>query len=212
MNCSRWQRLVALSVSGDVHADQARKLDTHLEDCASCRKLEQQLQGDLDDVRALDAAGAEEMTLGSVRGAVMAQIDAKRLTAWVFGLPGPATVAATLVVAGLLAVLLPWGGDRGDVRLVESELPEVPPAVEADQSTVEQPGPEPEEESEPFVRELPAAEPVVHVPPTAGAESIQPPAPLRMVAAEPMTIKILTDDPDVVIYWIVEAKGEEENA
>jgi hypothetical protein len=29
---------------------------------------------------------------------------------------------------------------------------------------------------------------------------------------EPMTMKILTDDPDVVIYWIVDSKGEEENA
>lgn len=29
---------------------------------------------------------------------------------------------------------------------------------------------------------------------------------------EPMTVKILTDDPDVVIYWIVDPKGDKENA
>jgi len=29
---------------------------------------------------------------------------------------------------------------------------------------------------------------------------------------EPMTVKILTNDPNVVIYWIVDPKGEKENA
>ena len=37
-------------------------------------------------------------------------------------------------------------------------------------------------------------------------------APAVLASAEPMTIKILTDDPEVVIYWIVDPKGDKENA
>ena len=34
------------------------------------------------------------------------------------------------------------------------------------------------------------------------------PAPRAVAKAAPLTIKMLTDDPDIVIYWIVEPKGD----
>ena len=35
-----------------------------------------------------------------------------------------------------------------------------------------------------------------------------PPATAEPPADEPLTVKLITDDPDVVIYWIIDAKGD----
>lgn len=207
MNCSRWQRLVALSVSGDLEAREAQRLDAHLDDCASCRELLDQLMGDRVSLRTADAEAGGMAELGSIRGEVMARIDERPAT-WLPGRPALMAAVAAVVVVGALAVLMPWGGDPGEVRLVENELPDAAPVAEADPSASERPEPEPEVAPGPTVQEPAEAEPVVPVPPAEARETVQSTAPLRMAAAEPMTMKILTDDPEVVIYWIVEVKGD----
>jgi len=40
------------------------------------------------------------------------------------------------------------------------------------------------------------------------AAKARPPQPVERAAAPPMVVKLLTDDPDVVIYWITDTKGE----
>ena len=83
-------------------------------------------------------------------------------------------------------------------------MPVPAPANEAVRPEVERPAPVQEEALSPPVSEPPVAEPVVRV---ARAEAANSTPLLRPAAAEPMTMKILTDDPEVVIYWIVEGKG-----
>jgi hypothetical protein len=46
-----------------------------------------------------------------------------------------------------------------------------------------------------------------HRQPAAKPRLTQPPPPVQQ-AAEPLVVKLLTDDPDVVIYWITGTKGE----
>ena len=40
------------------------------------------------------------------------------------------------------------------------------------------------------------------------AQRHRPPASHTVAKAPPITVKLLTDDPDIVIYWIIEPKGD----
>jgi hypothetical protein len=210
MICSRWRKLVALSAGGDLGADETQRLGDHLEGCAACRELDEQLRRDLDELRAADVAAVGASDLGSVRGEVMARIDEKKPSSWLPARPGPAATAAAVAVAGTLAVVLRWGGGPGDVQLTRGEPFDLHPTPQIDRPAVEPPLPTAEDVSEIRVVEATVAEPAVEAFPVESPKSADSTELLRTAAAEPMTMKILTDDPDVVIYWIVEAKGEED--
>jgi hypothetical protein len=206
MNCSRWRRLAALAAGEDLNPAQEAGLTAHLEACASCRKLHRELRRDLDHLRALDAAGIGTGEPASVRGAVMTRIEKRRPA---FGMPVPSHLAAAVAVVllvGTLGVLRWRGGDSGGTR--RPEIAETTSAAEVVPSALAPPDPVPETAPGTSVPEVTTAGRITREPRSPRSKSPDPLTPQRVAAAEPMTMKILTDDPEVVIYWIVEAKGE----
>jgi anti-sigma factor RsiW len=205
MSCSRWHRLVALYVGEDLDRARTERVRQHLAGCPSCRDLEHDLRWDLQNLRDLDSAATADLELGSVRGPVMAEIETRRTRGLVFSQPRLLTAVAAAVVVIALALLFRQIGMRDVPRTVSRETPSPAPGLVA--------APEPRE------RSLPQSPPVVlrPTPNTSDtrlvrAESPQPgqtASSRQPVPAEPMTIKILTDDPEVVIYWIVDPKGVE---
>jgi hypothetical protein len=207
MSGTRWNRLVALYVGDDLDRRRAEKVERHLTTCASCRSLEQELRSDILNLRELDSAAAGSPGLGSVRSAVMAKIENRRPSFSALTMPRFLAACATAVAVITLALLFRQGRGRDAHHIADGEAAIQAPVVAAEPEPRVPSPPQPppaiacETENSAGVPFAPAAQ----SPPRLASSSPQ------SVPVEPMTIKILTDDPEVVIYWIVDPKGDKEN-
>ena len=216
MSCSRWHGLIALEIGGDLEQRRSRLLRDHLESCVACRGLAQELRSQREDLLRLDHEAADGVTLGSVRHAVLADLAERRRPFFplLAGRPRLAFAGAAVVILVAVALIVRQGGAPSQPRVAEHKIPTPVPAPNTASISV----PSPDE----------IAVPPPELPPPAPPETIERtplqlarrdlptrrsdnPPPLS-VRTEPMTVKILTGDPDVVIYWIVDPKGDKENA
>ncbi len=216
MSCSRWHRLIALEIGGDLGPRRSRKLGVHLSGCAACRGLAGELRAQREDLLRLDREAVGSVTLGSVRHAVLANLADRRQRFLEVPAGGRRLALAGAVMAALLVVAVVLHQDGAPPQSIVAER-KVPPAVPA-AATGPIPALNTAESIEPSPEVAPQTPPEsVQIESTRLASADLPTArrePLALASAsvEPMTVKILTDDPEVVIYWIVDPKGDKENA
>ena len=173
MNCARWKIDIALYAGSDLPANRLGGAIAHLEACAECRAL-------LDDLRAgqtllseLEDEAIEDAMAANVRRRVLARLPVVQAgTAhgyWAWAL------AAAVLLAAILT--LPWRMEKqAPLARVENAPPKVaeaPPAVAKAQR--------------PVARRHHRAKP-------------QP--------SEPLLVQLVTDDPNIVIYWLVDPKPQ----
>ena len=188
MNCSDWEERIALHAGGDLPPAEAMEVERHLRECAGCQVLASGLKQSLALLKEAHDEPLAAAHFSAMRARVVAELEQKRRRgalrarrwAWSFGLA--AAVAALLV----MLVLRPG-------RTPEHRAPVVavnhPPVV--------------------AVRE-----PVVPPPPHRGVARrvarrvVQPSVP-ETPDSEPLIVKLQTDDPNVVIYWIADRKRGE---
>jgi hypothetical protein len=207
MNCARWQRLVALYVGDDLDRSRSARVKQHLSACPSCRDLEQDLRRDLQTLGDLDAAATATLDLGSVRGAVLEKIENRRKRSPMLLQPRLLAALAMVVVVIALALVFRQSRGAGALRTVSRGIPSPAPGQAAVPKPRETSPPQPTPE---FARPIPnTANTLLVRAETSPSDSSAPFPP--SVPVEPMTIKILTDDPEVVIYWIVDPKGDEKH-
>jgi anti-sigma factor RsiW len=173
VNCSQWERQLALLVEGDIGEREAREVEVHLAACSACREFVAELRESQAALRELGGEEVDGVALAAVRHRVLAQVES-RTSAWRFVRRWWHAVPVGVAAAVMMAVVL-W-----------PRVPEVepPPAL----AVWTPPAPE-------VVRS--AAPPVMRRVPEIKAA----------VAAEPLLVKFFTDDPDVVIYWIIDQNG-----
>ena len=216
MSCSRWHRLIALEVGGDLDPRRSRKLGLHLSSCAECRELAEELRSQREMLTRLDRGAVGSVALGSVRHAVLANLAERRRP--IFELPvGGQRIAIGVAAAAILIVTsIVLRSGRAPTQPIVAER-KIPAAVL-----------QPTTESIPSPTTDVLVEPPRAISPQAPVESLEseqlqlassdvptrrheePQSPSAPI--EPMTVKILTDDPEVVIYWIVDPKGDKEHA
>jgi len=182
MNCADLEERIALLAGGELPESERPTVDRHLEACEKCRAL----AAELGEVRGLLGELAREAppeeTLAEVRSQVRRRV-ARPTRRWPWA--AVAAAATVLIVAGV-----EWQ-ERQEIvppPPLVARAPEAPPVFKA-----------------PLVSERASAPaPVrVAVPVPIVAES-RPSAPER---SEPLVVKFLTDDPDIVIYWIADEIG-----
>ena len=172
MNCSRWERQLALLVESDLGGREAREVEEHLAACSGCREFVEELRHSQAALRELGGEEVDGVALAVVRQRVLAEAESQK-PVWVFGLRWWHAMPVGVAAAVMAVVLWPR------VPAVEP-----PPAV----AIWAPPAPE-------LVHSAP-------LPATRRAPEIKP-----AVAAEPLLVKFFTDDPDVVIYWIIDQNG-----
>ena len=180
MNCRDWEDRIALYAGGDLAAAEAQAVERHVAACAGCQSLLGGLRGSLETLRQAHGEPVDAAHYAAVRARVMGQLERGLDTRW-----RHAWVYAMVVAAVALTVAV-W--PRPPERLL-APMPPAPVAPVAQVQVQVQP-----------------AEPVAH------------PAPHRMrprklamkspESAEPLVVKLYTNDPNVVIYWITGSKGE----
>jgi anti-sigma factor RsiW len=195
MNCRNWEERIALYAGGDLREPETAEVDRHLADCEGCRDFAAGLKESLQLMRNVHEEPVAEAHFAAVRARVMGELEGRRLpwwrSAWVYGFS-----AAALALL-LIVTLVPRRPVERPIRAAtvsgrwpatERELPAIRPDV------------------------APSPAPLHRVHP-AHAVRHRRPLPILPVSAPPdlgppAVVKMLTDDPDVVIYWITDNSGE----
>lgn len=235
------ERELALWAGGDLPAAEAERLEEHLAACPECRALADGLRESQAALAALAGEPIDPEALARVRSGVLRRLEERRprpaLTPWLLaaaaalavaalalGLwlqgsrpPEPVEVAARPEGASPSPAEGPEGTrpvpeDRGvdsargraDER-VAAAAPEssLDPAVPA-------PGrPQETEESRRASRESAVPEPPPSLDPPVQRAAV---APAQESPTESMVIQVVSDDPDIVFYWLVEPQETEDEA
>ena len=198
MSCHEFEGLIALYVEGDLDGTDQRRVESHLHGCLDCQSLADELRESQAAFKSMRQDVPDESALSSVRARVLADVadmESGSLFERLFwgGFRQRATLAGTVLLVG--GALL-WLSSRQDVPADFVADPVV---------VVRVPAPEPESVV------APAPPPPAPLPkPEVRTQRRQRPRQV-VVSPEPqpqVTIKLLTDDPNVIIYWLGEEKGD----
>jgi len=175
MHCLDWEERVALHVGGDLPAAEAAPVEQHLAGCADCQVFWSGMKESLELIQGAHAEVLPQASYTAVRARVLAELDGRR--AW---WRGGWFYGAAAVALALLVVLAVWPGLR--VKPLPRMAVAGPPA------------------------------PVVVTPVAARREAATnrgrrkrtPRQPQQLEPRRPLLVRLVTNDPNVVIYWIAE--------
>jgi anti-sigma factor RsiW len=221
--------MIALEAGGDLPDARRRRLERHLPDCADCRSLLEELKESRQVTNSLAEQEIAVEILAKVRARVLHQIDSEtqalEQTTWLRSLTNPQArwAVATVVLALAVAIWIWLGvpgfrGEQGRPTVEAQATPAIHQALPSPRSTGAQVAEEektviaasqdPEVEhaaSDRSVSTMPEhstfPEKVTVVKSLSVIDEARPDQPVA-----PMIIKLVSDQEDVVIYWLV---GEE---
>jgi hypothetical protein len=180
MNCTDWEERIALYTGGDLGPNQAAEVERHLGDCPGCQLFASGLKESLGLLQGIHQEPIAPAHFAAVRARVMAELEGARLPWW--------RQAWVYGLAAAMAALF----------LMLALYPRAP--VHPKQIAVQVPVPVP-------AVEVPVPAPVVRKVRRVQRPKARPRT-VRANAGPPIVVKVLTDDPDVVIYWITDKSGE----
>jgi len=185
MNCRDWEERIALYVGGDATPAEAAEVERHVGECAGCQVFASGMKQSMELLHGAHEEPLDAAHYAAVRARVITEIERGRAPwwrrAWVYGL-----VASAVVVLVLVSVRPAPRRPREVARVTTPPAPALAPvaspAPSANQGVGSGPG------GPPHIR--------AHRRPN------------RRQPAETVLVKLETDNPDVVIYWIAERKGD----
>ena len=179
MRCPKFELLIALYVENDLAQAEARALESHLAECDGCREFAAQMRESQAVLKALRTEFVDDAVLLQVRTEVLsAASHRQRVVAW----PRYA-IAAGLVLtllAGWMWQMRPMARLESRPIVANVSTPPLPVTVPAPQARTRT--------RLPRVRR-------------------DRPQPAPVFKSEPLVVKMITDDPQVVIYWLVDQNG-----
>ena len=156
-----------------------REVDRHLAECSACRELLEDLQASQAALKELSAV--DVALLSAVRSGVLAKIESRRLAAWPW-------VAAFAVAAALIVAVLTV--PRQPALITKAPVSSIGGA-------------------DPLVRGRPPGRPSVIAEAAPKSKRSRPGGRLRTRGSAPLlVVKMLTDDPNIVIIWLVDQPGD----
>jgi anti-sigma factor RsiW len=175
MICRDWEERIALHAGGDLPRAEAAALDAHLAACEGCRAGAGLYGSQLELLQEAHGEPIDAAHYAAVRARVLAELRGARRPVWRW-----IWVGGALAVAA--AFTLPW--PRAVHAPERTEMAVIRPAA----PRIEEPGP---------------AAPA-HVTLPRRARKAPPVSEVQKQPSEPLLVKLLTDDPNVVIYWIAD--------
>jgi hypothetical protein len=198
MTCATFEPLLALFAGGELPLDDQKKVEAHLASCAGCRAFAATLADNRQALRELGQEDPDPHALATVRQRVWASLESaphalrpsRRVAHFWF--------AAAAVVAVVAALLPRPDRDPSPAVSVAAPRPAVSPGVPAVPPAV-------------TARAESIAEPIAKRPREGRRRAPRDVSP--RVTPRPfggsgdLVIKLVTGDPDIVIYWLVEQNG-----
>jgi anti-sigma factor RsiW len=178
MNCQEWEERIALYAAGDAGAADAGETERHIAGCAECRVFWSELKQSLEWMREAHQEEIAPAHYAAVRARVMAQLETGRAAWWKQVWVYGVGIAAAVVVVMIAVRPHVDGPPSAAVKPAVVEI-----AADAGRGAGSRPGGLPH-------REVGRRKRLPHR------------------QAETILVKLETDNPDVVIYWIAEKKGD----
>ena len=178
MNCQEWEERIALYAAGDAKAADAGETERHIAGCAECRVFWSELKQSLEWMREAHQEEIAPAHYAAVRARVMAQLETGRAACWKEVWVYGVGIAAAVVVVMIAVRPHVDGPPSAAVKPAVVEI-----AADAGRGAGSRPGGLPH-------REVGRRKRLPHR------------------QAETILVKLETDNPDVVIYWIAEKKGD----
>jgi anti-sigma factor RsiW len=188
MSCRDWEERIALHAGGEQTGEQAAEVERHLAECAGCRETAASYGWGLELLREAHREPIAPAHYAAVRARVLAELGRERRPVW-WPVWGWGLAAAVAVVA---VMMFPRPVGRASRPAF---LPSAPVAQ------VSRPATPPKSHTA-------IAKPAAHRRHPTLAQVKQEGRPGGPPHLEAVTIKLLTDDPNVIIYWIADRKGE----
>jgi anti-sigma factor RsiW len=188
MNCRDWEERLALYLGGDLPPREAKEVERHLRDCPGCQLFSSGLKEAQELLQELHREPIAPAHLAAVRARVLSELVGQTIVSrglsafrrWILGF---AAVAAMLLVA-----LLVFRPVRSPLPGTSADLPPLGP------------------QSAPAV--LPPRQ-VSNQAPTATRQPVRKiPNRSNPKPGEQVLIRVISDNPDVVIYWIADTRGD----
>jgi hypothetical protein len=195
-NCSDFEQLIALYVEEDLSGPERGRVEVHLKECSSCWDLAEDLKESQSVFKSIREDIPDATALSVVRERVLSEVGELHSMSWferllLGGLRRKAALASiALFLAGSGAL---WMSRTQDIVPAPPVFVVVPPVPDIQpEPAIAVPAPR-------RVRRRVPEPPPVLVAATAPQETEEP----KQVA-----IKFLTDDPNIIIYWLVDEKGD----
>jgi anti-sigma factor RsiW len=179
MSCTKWGAEISLYAGGDLPIGRVERVEQHLAGCADCRLLLEEMHAELTLLGDLRDASVDEAMLSRVRRRVPAETASVR-PGWTGRRPVLlwAFAAALVLVA---ALEIPWRGRQTPMTRAlrgDAAAPGAAPALA------------------PSPKLVPARHQLVRRRRHAATTQVGP----------PLLVQFVTDDPNIVIYWLVDQK------
>ena len=180
MNCQEWEERIALYASGDAGAADAGETERHIAGCAECRVFWSGMKQSLEWLREAHREEIAPAHYAAVRARVMAQLLRGRAPWWKQVWVYGVGMAAAVTVAAMTMAVRPHANVPPSAAVKPAV---VAIAADAGRGAGSRPG---------------------------GLPHYGPGRRHRLLHHQPETllVKLETDNPDVVIYWIAEKKGD----
>ena len=199
MNCTEFEERIALFVENDLSDAEVTAVERHLETCTDCREFAAGLRESQAMLKGLRREPFDDAIFADVRSQVIGRVSNVRPPMW----PKYA-IAATLLI--VLAAALWRTRPAAPVGLPAVTAYIGPdPAFPAPQTTAPMQASQIAKMTERYKRAKSRSNANVSL----AQRNVQPSrrAHLRAINAEPLVVKLLTNDPEVVIYWLVDQNG-----
>ena len=211
MKCRYSENDIALFVEGDLEPAKAAELEVHLVTCQACRELETDVRESQTVLKSFRQEMVSSAALSFVRNRVLEEVSKTRVRPlwgrWVYGLAGAMFVAVVSVGVILHSgkttknPLLGQGGVAAPSNNIPVPLPGADGVVRSSIPVAEIERTTPSAPSKVATRHLlnGRSHPSLSKEGTAAAVPAETP--------KELVVKLLTDDPNVVIYWLVDQKN-----
>jgi hypothetical protein len=212
MKCARLERDIALWVGGELSGRRAAQIAVHVAGCDLCRGLADRLRADRILLTEVASAGPQE-TLVALREGVLDRVRSgvsaprPQVRPLAVRVRWASAFAAAMVLLVVGSVVIVWRSAPPSGALTASAprpapSPGVPPAPSVTGSAPVSPSGTARGTAPPSVHETVR---VTERPLLARSAVVRPQqGAKREATAEVLVIKLLTDDPNVVIYWLVD--------
>lgn len=191
--CPEWQERVALHAGLDLTPAETYDVELHLAQCANCGYFAAQLRADLRALRDDHAKPIAPAHYTALRARVMERVRVEQnAVPWL-----RLTWAAAFAAAALFLLVSPRPTPRPPIAKQQLATR---PLVSSLDSSHDRAVPR-----NPRLRRVASSRRRKKQPPILVARVVGPPAPSQN---QPIVVKLLTNDPNIVIYWITDPKGE----
>jgi anti-sigma factor RsiW len=183
MTCRNWEERIALHAGGDLPAAETAALEAHLAECEECRGAAGAYSSGFELLREAHGGPINAAHYTAVRTRVMAELGRERVWRRILVCGVVAAAATVVLLLWPLAVRAPE-----PIRLA-AYRPAPPAGIEVSRPAA------------PVRARHPAVHPAKRAPEAPLVHAVSEP---EKQPAEPLMVKMLTDDPNVIIYWIAD--------